>query len=75
MDSAIRDKVTRYGARYSDCWLVVYLNIHEWGIRQRQIEQVIAETMIRYSDYFQEVSVLWKGNLYSASDSVMQGHA
>lgn len=75
LDNAIRDKVRRYGARYSDCWLVVYLNINEWGIRQREIEQVIDKTMIRYSDYFQEVSVLWKGNIYSASDSVMQGHA
>jgi hypothetical protein len=75
LDTAIRDKVSRYGARYSDCWLVVYLNIDEWGVRQREIEQVITETMIRYSDHFREISVLWKGNLYSASDSVIQGHA
>jgi hypothetical protein len=75
LDSAIRDKVSRYGARYSDCWLVVYLNIDEWGIRQREIERVITETMIRYSDHFREISVLWKGKLYSESDSAMQGHA
>jgi hypothetical protein len=23
LDTAIRDKVSRYGARYPDCWLVV----------------------------------------------------
>ena len=75
LETAIRDKFSRYGARYSDCWLVVYLNIDEWGVRQREIEQVITEMMIRYSDHFQEISVLWKGKLYSASDSAMQGHA
>jgi hypothetical protein len=75
LDTAIRDKVSRYGSRYSDCWLVVYLNIDEWGVRQREIEQVITETMIRYSDHFREIAVLWKGKLYSASDSAMQGHA
>jgi hypothetical protein len=75
LDVAIRDKVSRYGARYSDCWLVVYLNIDEWGVRQREMVQVITETMIRYSDHFREISVLWKGKLYSASDSALQGHA
>jgi hypothetical protein len=75
LDIAICDKVSLYGARYCDCWLVVYLNIDEWGVRQREIEQVITETMTRYSDYFREISVLWKGKLYSASDSVTQGHA
>jgi len=75
LDGAIRNKVSRYGGRYSDCWLVVYLNIDEWGVRQREIEQVITEIMIRYSDHFREISVLWKGKLYSASDSAMQGHA
>ncbi len=71
LDTAIRDKVSRYGARYSDCWLVGYLNIDEGAFRQREIEQVITETMIRYSDHVREISVLWKSNLYSA----MQGHA
>lgn len=75
LDIAISEKVSRYGARYTDCWLVVYLNIDEWGVRQRAIEQVIVETMMRYSGYFKEISVLWKGKLYSASDSVIQGHA
>ena len=75
LDTAISDKVSRYGARSTDCWLVVYLNIDEWGVRQREIEQIITETMIRYSSHFRDISVLWKGKLYSASDSVMQGHA
>jgi hypothetical protein len=75
LDGAIRNKVGRYGGRYSDCWLVVYLNIDEWGVRQQEVEQVITEIMIRYCDHFREISVLWKGKLYSASDSAMQGHA
>lgn len=61
LDIAIREKVSRYGTRYTDCWLVVYLNIDEWGVRQREIEQVIVDTMMRYGEYFKEISVLWKG--------------
>jgi hypothetical protein len=75
LDGAICNKVSRYGGRYSDCWLVVYLKIDEWGVRQQEIEQVITKIMIRYSDHFREISVLWKGKLYSASDSAMRGHA
>jgi len=46
LDKAIRDKVNRYRAAYSSWWLVVYLNIDEWGIRQKEIEQVIVDTML-----------------------------
>jgi hypothetical protein len=65
---AIGDKVDRYGAARNACWLVVYLNIDEWGIRQTQIEQVIIDTIFRYRDRFENLSVLWKGKLYSASE-------
>jgi len=68
LDKAIGDKVNRYGAARNACWLVVYLNIDEWGIRQTQIEQVIADTIFRYRDRFENLSVLWKGKLYSASE-------
>ncbi|SIO55943.1 hypothetical protein SAMN05443247_08163 [Bradyrhizobium erythrophlei] len=47
---------------------MVYLNIDEWGIRQTQIEQVIIDTIFRYRDRFENLSVLWKGKLYSASE-------
>ena len=46
LNTAISDKVSKYGGGYTDCWLVIYLNIDEWGVRQREIEQVITETMI-----------------------------
>jgi hypothetical protein len=64
LDEAISRKAGKnYG---SPCWLVVYLNISEWGIRQEQIEQVIAGTISRYRDRFENVTVLWKGKLYPA---------
>jgi hypothetical protein len=68
LEKAISDKVNRYGAACNACWLVVYLNIDEWGIRQLQIEQVIAEAISRYRTRFENLTVLWKGKLYSASE-------
>jgi hypothetical protein len=62
LDEAIGDKSKKnYG---SPCWLVVYLNISEYGVRQIETEQVIAATKARYSQAFQVISVLWKGKLY-----------
>lgn len=62
LDEAIRNKVGKnYG---SPCWLVVYLNISEYGIRQTETEQVIAATKARYAASFVDISVLWKGKLY-----------
>ena len=51
----------RYGA---PCWLVVYLNISEYGIRQNETEAAIAQAKARYSASFEAISVLWKGGLY-----------
>jgi len=51
----------RYGA---PCWLVVYLNISEWGIRQKETEAAIADVKARYVASFETISVLWKGRLY-----------
>jgi hypothetical protein len=48
----------------SPCWLVVYLNISEYGIRQPETEQVIAATKARYAAAFVNIAVLWKGKLY-----------
>jgi hypothetical protein len=50
-----------YGA---PCWLVIYLNISEYGIRQKETEVTIAEIKARYADSFEGISVLWKGSLY-----------
>jgi hypothetical protein len=56
---------TKNKKKYSSpCWLVVYLNISEWGIRQRETEKVIFETKERYAKAFYAISVLWKGKIY-----------
>jgi hypothetical protein len=64
LDEAISRKASRNYA--SPCWLVIYLNINEWGIRQEQTKQVIAGAIDRHRDRFENISVLWKGALYSA---------
>jgi hypothetical protein len=62
LDDAINRKSKKKYA--SPCWLVVYLNINEYGVRQKETEQIIAETKARYSEGFVEISILWKGKLY-----------
>jgi hypothetical protein len=62
LDEAISGKSRKNYA--SPCWLVVYLNISEYNIRQIEIEQVIAATKARYAAGFVDISVLWKGKLY-----------
>ena len=62
LDEAISGKIKKNYA--SPCWLVVYLNINEYGVRQNETEQVIAETKACYSEGFVEISILWKGKLY-----------
>jgi hypothetical protein len=55
----------KFKKRYSPpCWLVVYLNITEYDIRQSEIEKVIADTKSRYRRGFVAIFVLWKRRLY-----------
>jgi hypothetical protein len=62
LDEAISGKSKKnYG---SPCWLVVYLNISEYNIRQIETEQVITATKARYASAFADISILWKGKLY-----------
>jgi hypothetical protein len=62
LDEAVAAKSRkRYGA---PCWLVVYLNISEYGIRQKETEATIAQIKSRYASEFEAISVLWKGRLY-----------
>jgi hypothetical protein len=51
----------RYG---SACWLVVYLSINEFGIRQRETEDAIQAIKARYAGSFERISVLWKRQVY-----------
>jgi hypothetical protein len=62
LDEAVAAKSgKRYGA---PCWLVVYLNISEYGIRQKETEAAISQVKARYASSFEAISVLWKGRLY-----------
>jgi hypothetical protein len=62
LDEAILAKSKRnYG---SSCWLVVYLNISEYGVRQAEIERSIASIKQSYSGSFEAITVLWKDKLY-----------
>ena len=62
LEETIARKVEK---KYADpCWLVVYLNIDEWGIRQKQIEQVILDTKTKHVERFADLTVIWKGQLY-----------
>jgi hypothetical protein len=45
-------------------WLVVYLNVNEYGIRQRETEEVIRAVKERYAGSFEKISVLWKRQVY-----------
>jgi len=63
LEKAINDKIAK---RYSDCgrmWLVVYLNINDYGIRQAECETAIAAVKHRYSASFGDLFVLWKDKL------------
>jgi hypothetical protein len=61
LDKAIADKKKkRYGSKM---WLVIYLNISEWGIRQAEIERAIAAIKQRYAASFDQLFVLWKAKL------------
>jgi hypothetical protein len=44
--------------------LVVYLNLDEYGIRQKEILTIIEEAKRRHASSFEGIHVLWKGKLY-----------
>ena len=59
--SVIADKVAKhYGSR---AWLVVYLNIGEWGIRQAETELYIAQIKQKHANSFAGIFVIWKDKL------------
>ena len=62
LETAIRKKVAkRYGSRL---WLVIYLNLNDYGIRQRQTELIIAQVKQKHASAFNALFVLWKDKLY-----------
>ena len=61
LEKAITKKVAkRYG---SGVWLVVYLNINDGGIRQREIELAITTIKQRHTESFDGLFVIWKDQL------------
>jgi hypothetical protein len=62
LEKAIGDKVKKqYG---SPCALVVYLNLSEYGIRQAETEEAIANIKDKYCLKFQYLWILWKGKVF-----------
>jgi hypothetical protein len=61
LEKAVRRKADKQYS--SPMWIVVYLNINEFGIRQAETEEVIANIKQRYSASFTELYVLWKDKL------------
>jgi hypothetical protein len=55
-----RRESRRYGR---NCWLVVYLDINEYGIRQRETERAIAAITQRHAQSFGGLFVIWKDQL------------
>jgi hypothetical protein len=61
LERAIEAKIAkRYGSRL---WLVVYLNIGDGGIRQREMEQAIATIKHQHKHSFDGLFVIWKDKL------------
>lgn len=62
LETAIRKKVAKHYS--SDVWIVVYLNLSEYGIRQQQTELVIAQIKQKYAGAFDALFILWKDRIY-----------
>ncbi len=50
--------------------LLIYLNANEWGIRQKQFESAVTDTLRREVGSFSSVDVLWKDKLLRSSGEV-----
>ena len=44
-------------------WLVIYLNMSEWGIRQAETELAIAQIKQQNAESFDQLFVIWKDKL------------
>ena len=62
LEAAIQKKIAkRYGG---GVWLVIYLNLNDYGIRQQQTKLVIAQVKQRHANAFEALFVLWKDAVY-----------
>jgi hypothetical protein len=58
LEKAIQRKIRKGYAQ--KCVLLVYLNISNYGILQKEIEAAIAEIKAKYATDFQEICILWQ---------------
>lgn len=61
LDKAISQKIAKHYP--IGTWLVVYLNINDYGIRQVETEAAIAAVKQRHAASFGSIFVLWKDKL------------
>jgi hypothetical protein len=62
LEKTIERKVRKgYGKK---CMLVIYLNMSNYGVLQKETEAAIAEIKAKYAKDFLEIRVLWQGKLY-----------
>jgi hypothetical protein len=64
---ALRDAVAKKVAKHyppNEAALLIYLNIHEWDVRQKEIEADLHDATELAKDTFTDVWVLWKHKLY-----------
>jgi hypothetical protein len=61
LEEAIQRKIRKGYAR--KCVLVIYLNMSNYGVLQKETEAAIAEVKARYAKDFLEICVLWQEKL------------
>jgi hypothetical protein len=62
LEKAIERKVRKgYGKK---CMLVIYLNMSNYGVLQKETEAAIAEIKAKYAKDFLDICVLWQEKLY-----------
>ena len=64
LNEAVTKKIEKHYSESKQCWLVVYLNIDDYGISQKETEAAIAEVKKRYTSSFEAIFMLWRGQLY-----------
>jgi hypothetical protein len=69
---ALRDRIAdkKMGSYPAGTILLIYLNISEWGIRQREIESEIRSILVGPRGSFASVQVLWKEKLFSSTGEI-----
>jgi hypothetical protein len=61
LEEAIQRKIRKGYAQ--KCVLVIYLNMSNYGVLQKETEAVIAAVKAKYTSDFKEICVLWQGKL------------